>query len=188
MNPDPDLEEDDYVVNYYMDVPCRPDRFSDERYDGLPAFEPEEDPVLATRLWGADKWCEAEGSSELFAVNDAACQRRTIEFYAMTLEDTRAEARGWGGNVAWRPKDARRSAREQLLHELSRHGESRTYWGTTKRNRKRSKKTTDTPRSAPSPQPAAAAEPPAPSRPVRLRPLHLPRPRPRPQPRLWRRR
>jgi len=84
--------------------------------------------------------------------------------YVMTFEDTRAEARGWGERE-WQPKDTRRSPREQLLHELSRNGESRTYWGTAKRNRKRNKKTTDAPRSAPSPQPAAA-EPPAPLSPA----------------------
>ena len=165
LNPDPDLEEDEFVVDYYVSKPDRPDRFGDGRYDGLLAWEPEEDDVFNSRPWGVCKYREAEDDARYRAVYDAASERRTVELYAMTFEDTRAEVRGWG-DVAWRPKDTRRSAREQLLHELSRNGESRTYWGTAKRNRKRNKKTMDAPSSAPSSQIAAASDPPAPLSPA----------------------
>ena len=94
LNPDPDLEENPHVVNYYMSEPCRPNRFADERYDGLPGFEPEEDEAFSSRPWGACKYREAEDDARCRAVAEAASERRTVECYVMTFEDTRAEARG----------------------------------------------------------------------------------------------
>jgi len=98
----------------------------------------------------------AESAALDFAISRAADERLFVERCLMGTQDARAHQRGWGSR-AWRQSGTRRTDHQQLLHETSRNGESRDYWGTTKRNRKRNKNPT-IPASTP-PTGAAAATP-----------------------------
>jgi hypothetical protein len=98
----------------------------------------------------------AESAALDFAISRAADERLFVERCLMGTQDARAHQRGWGSR-AWRQSGTRRTDHQQLLHETSRNGESRDYWGTTKRNRKRNMNST-IPASTP-PTGAAAATP-----------------------------
>jgi hypothetical protein len=129
--------------------------------DETPPNDPPDLPLCAPGTpsgfvdFGVTLHRHAESLALIFAISRAADERLLAERYLMKTQDARALQRGWGSR-AWRESGTRRTERLQLLHETSRNGESRDYWGTTKRNRRRNKNPT-TPASTPPTGTAAAA-------------------------------
>ena len=121
--------------------------FTDSWDDDTPPSDPPDLPPCAPSApsgfvdFGVSLHRSAESAALDFAISRAADERLFVERCLMGTQDARAHQRGWGSR-AWRQSGTRRTDHQQLLHETSRNGESRDYWGTTKRNRKRNKNPT----------------------------------------------